>query len=375
MIFENMKTVKELYQILIVDDVVENLKLLSEILSKKGYRVRVSPNGKLALRSVQIKLPDLILLDVRMPEMDGYEVCRNIKANKKTESIPIIFISANDDISSKIKAFEEGGIDYITKPFQENEILARISTHLKLKSMSDKIKIYNNQLEKLVQNKTKEIEELQYTVIHAFTKLAEYRDDDTGEHIERTRFFCKMISQKLMDLSIYDEIDNEFINAIFQAAPLHDIGKVGIPDSILLKKGKLTNKEFDEIKKHSKIGASALKQINKEHPGNNFIKMGIELTQSHHEKWNGTGYPDGLSGEDIPLSARIMAIADVYDALTSERPYKKAFSHEKSFGIIKEGEGTQFDPKIVKVFMQIESEIKLVRINIDKAGKQYNQLK
>jgi len=369
MIFENMKIVKEPYQILIVDDVIENLKLLSEILNKKGYRVRVSPSGKLALRSVQIELPDLILLDVRMPKMDGYEVCRNIKADKKTESIPIIFISANDDIESKIKAFDEGGIDYITKPFQENEILARISTHLKFKSMSDKIKVYNNQLEKLVQSKTKEIEELQYTVIHALTKMAEYRDDDTGKHIERTRFLCKMISEKLMELSIYDEIDNEFINAIFQAAPLHDIGKVGIPDSILLKKGKLTDEEFDEIKNHSKIGASALRQIDKEHPGNDFIKMGIELTQSHHEKWDGTGYPDGLAGENIPLSARIMAIADVYDALTSVRPYKEAFSHEKSCEIIEAGKGIQFDPKIVKVFLQIESKIKLIRRNIDNEGE------
>ncbi|MDM8533530.1 response regulator [Clostridiaceae bacterium HSG29] len=370
MIFENVKKEKKPYQILIVDDVIENLKLLSEILNKEGYKVRVSPSGKLALRSVQIELPDLILLDVRMPKMDGYEVCRNLKADMKTESIPIIFISANDDIDSKIKAFEEGGVDYITKPIQENETLARISTHLKLKDMSDKIKVYNNQLETLVISKTKEIEELQYTVIHAFTKLAEYRDDDTGEHIERTRFLCKMISEKLMELSIYDnEIDKEFINSIFQAAPLHDIGKVGIPDSILLKKGKLTDEEFDEIKNHSKIGASALRQIDKEHPGNDFIKMGIELTQSHHEKWDGTGYPDGLAGENIPLSARIMAIADVYDALTSVRPYKKAYSHEKSCVIIEEGKGVQFDPQIVNAFMEIESEIKLIRLKIDNEGE------
>lgn len=354
-----MKIEHRKHQILIVDDVPENLKLLSDLLTSEGYMVRVASSGKLAIRSVEAEQPDLILMDVRMPTMDGFEVCRRIKAVDKNKSIPVIFISANDDVDSKMKGFTEGGVDYITKPLQELEVLARVKTHLSLHQMAGELELHNNHLEELVKDKTREIAELQYTTIHAMTKLAEYRDDNTGQHIERTRLLCRMLAIALRSMSYYtNEIDRDFIGNLYQAAPLHDIGKVGIPDSILLKPGKLTDEEFEVIKTHTTIGAEALKHIQEEYPQNRFVNMGIELTQSHHEKWNGKGYPDGLKGDSIPLSARIMAVVDVYDALRSERPYKKAMSHEKSLAIILEESGQHFDPKIVEAFKAIEEKVK-----------------
>jgi putative two-component system response regulator len=351
--------------IMLVDDTPANLKLLEQLLKKEGCRVMQFPNGRTALGALARKQPDLILLDIMMPEMDGFEVCARLKENEATRDIPVIFISALADTEHKIRAFTEGGVDYVTKPFQEEEILARVKTHLSLRQMQQELRKHNLYLEELVREKVREISESQLSTIHAVSKLAEYRDDETGRHIERTRLFCRMLAEVLAEKSRYSgSINKTFIENIYHAAPLHDIGKVGIPDSILLKPGKLDTEEFEIIKTHTTIGAMTLQQVRNKYPQNAFVNMGIALTRSHHEKWDGSGYPDGLSGENIPLSARIMAVADVYDALRSERPYKKAFSHEKSCGIIREGNGSHFDPDIVAAFNSIHLELAQVREQI-----------
>jgi putative two-component system response regulator len=323
--------------IMLVDDTPANLRLLEQLLKNEAYRVMQFPNGRTALGALAKKQPDLILLDIMMPEMDGFEVCARLKENVTTRDIPVIFISALADTEHKIRAFTEGGVDYVTKPFQEEEILARVKTHLSLRQMQQELRKHNLYLEDLVREKVREISESQLSTIHAVSKLAEYRDDETGRHIERTRLFCRMLAEVLAEKSRYSgNIKKNFIENIYHAAPLHDIGKVGIPDNILLKPGKLDTEEFELIKTHTIIGATTLQQVRNKYPQNGFVNM----------------------------SARIMAVADVYDALRSERPYKKAFSHEKSCGIIREGNGSHFDPDIVAAFNSIHLEMAQVREQI-----------
>ncbi|MCF8092287.1 MAG: two-component system response regulator [Desulfotignum sp.] len=341
--------------VMTVDDTPANLELLQGILQKQGYEVAAFPRGAMALKAAAKNPPDLVLLDIMMPEMDGFEVCRRFKDHPELKEIPILFISALDDPAKKIRAFSEGGLDYVTKPFQEEEVLARVNTHLCLHQAKKELERHNHDLEDLVEEKVEEISDSQLATILAVSKLTEYRDDDTGRHIERTQTFCKILAQKLSNTP-YTDISPEFIDNIYHAAPLHDIGKVGIPDNILLKPGKLTPDQFETMKTHTTIGAKTLQQVRNRYPGNAFINMGIALTRSHHEKWDGTGYPDGLAGKEIPLSGRIMALADVYDALRAARPYKKPFPHEKACRIIREDAGTHFDPAVAEAFISLESE-------------------
>jgi len=351
---------------MVVDDTPANLKLLQEILQSKGYRVLAAPDGKMALHAATKSQPDLILLDIDMPEMDGFEVCRRLKANEATKDIPVLFISALTETADKVKAFAVGGVDYVSKPFQFEEVSARVETHLRLRRLQAERERHNLHLEDLVLEKVREISASQLATIHALSKLAESRDDETGQHIERVRIFCKIVAEKLRDNPRYaGSIDDTFIGNIFHASPLHDIGKVGIPDNILLKRGKLTPVEFDVIKTHSVIGANTLQSARSEYPGNAFLNMGLAVARSHHEKWDGSGYPDGLAGEDIPLSARILALADAYDALRSKRPYKEAFSHEKSCGIILEGTGSHFDSAVVDAFRVVESDFAKIRARMN----------
>jgi putative two-component system response regulator len=232
--------------------------------------------------------------------------------------------------------------------------------------LQQNLRRHNENLQQLVQDQVKEIADAQLSTIIAIVKLAEARDDDTGQHIERTRTFCKMTAEYLLENDIYvDEIDSSFIESIHTACPLHDIGKIAIPDSILLKPAKLTPEEFEIMKTHTTQGAQNLRMVQKKYPHNEFINMGICIAQSHHEKWNGSGYPHGLKGQDIPLAARIMALADVYDALRSKRVYKDAFSHEKSKEIITAGKGTHFDPNIIDTFLALESEFNRIRQEMD----------
>ncbi|GAK53597.1 response regulator receiver modulated metal dependent phosphohydrolase [Candidatus Moduliflexus flocculans] len=342
--------------IMIVDDTPANLNLLEEMLSGRGYEVNAFPHGKLALSAAAQSPPDLILLDVMMPDLDGFEVCRQLKTNPATSNIPVIFISALDDTYSKVNAFKQGGMDYITKPFQEAEVQARVKTHLKMHLMQAELEKHNQHLEELVHEKVREISDSQLATLVAISSLSEYRDGDTGQHIERTRTFCQILAQKLREEPRLAAIlTDDYIENLYHAAPLHDIGKIGIPDHVLLKSAKLTPEEFEIMKTHVLIGTITLQRVRGRYPKNTFINMGIDIARSHHEKWNGTGYPDGISGENIPLSGRIMAIADVYDALRSKRPYKEPFSHERSVEIIQEGSGQHFDPDAVKAFLAIES--------------------
>lgn len=336
--------------ILVVDDVPANLTLLVDMLKEIHYRVRPVPSGRLALKAVEHEPPDLILLDINMPEMDGFEVCRKLKQDIRFRDIPIIFISAFGETHDKVNAFNLGGVDYVTKPFQFAEVKARIETHLKLSR-------YQTHLEDIVHEQVKEISELQLSTIFALSKLAELRDKETGTHLERVQVFCKLLAEQLYREGTFAGIiDDDFINNIFNASPLHDIGKVASHDSILLKPGPLTSEEFEIMKNHTIVGANTMEDVRNIYPKNAFINMGISIARSHHERWDGKGYPDGLKGEETPLAARIMAIADVYDALRSKRCYKEPFPHDKCREIIHNGSGTQFDPLLGKVFLQLEED-------------------
>ncbi len=338
------------HNILVVDDTPENLTLLAGMLKEKGHRVRPVPSGKLALKAVESEPPDLILLDITMPEMDGFEVCRRLKDDARHRDIPVIFISALTETLDKVKAFTCGGVDYITKPFQFEEVEARIETHLELRR-------YQKSLEDLVQDQVRDISSSHMSTIFALSKLAESRDNDTGKHLERVQTFCRLLAEWLAEKSPYAAaIEPSFAENIYSASPLHDIGKVAIPDTILLKPGKLTPEEFKMMKTHTTIGADTMQAVHELYPKNAFIGMGISIARNHHERWDGTGYPEGLSGDRIPLESRIMSVADVYDAVRSKRCYKESISRDQSREIIQGGGGTQFDPVLVEAFMALENE-------------------
>lgn len=356
--------------VLIVDDVIANLELLSGVLRERGINPRPVPNGRLALRSARVNPPDLILLDIDMPEMNGYEVCGHLKADTALKDIPVIFITAFSEVSDKVKAFSMGAVDYVTKPFQLDEVHARVETHLRLRKLQNRLEWQNLHLAGLVREQVAEISIAQLATIVALAKLTEYRDDDTGYHIERTQAFCRILAARLRtDHRHAGGIDEAFVENIAVAAPLHDIGKVGISDNILLKPGKLTPEEFEIMKTHTLIGANTLQAAQSKYEGNGFLNMGILIARSHHEKWDGTGYPYGLAGEAIPLPARVMALADVYDALRSRRRYKPPYSHRKSVEIILEGAGRHFDPEVVNAFRAAEGEFAAIRLEIEDGGQ------
>jgi putative two-component system response regulator len=342
--------------ILIVDDAPENLHVLVRILGAVGYRPRAVRSGKLAIQAAENDPPDLILLDVMMPGMDGYEACRQIKANDRLKDIPVIFLSALNEADDKVKAFAAGCVDYVAKPFHVDEVRARVDVQMKLRRLQIELERRNHRLRDLVKEQVKEISESQMATIFALAKLAEARDDDTGRHLERVQTWCRLLAARCGEQPSHRaEADAVFVENIVHASPLHDVGKVGIRDAVLLKPGKLTPEEFAEMKTHTTLGARTLEAVEGQYPNNAFIRMGIEIARWHHERWDGKGYPEGLSGTDIPLSARIMAVADVYDALRSNRCYRPALSHEKSREIIFEGRGTHFDPDVVEAFRGLET--------------------
>jgi len=357
------------YAVLIVDDNEMNRDLLSRRLDRQGYDISLAADGQQALDMLAENQFDLILLDIMMPEINGYQVLEKMKTDTALRHIPVIMISALDEIESVVRCVELGADDYITKPFNPVLLKARISACLEKKTLHDQeeehrksIEQYNLHLEQEVREKVKEITSSQLAAIFAMSKLAESRDEETGEHLERMREYCKILSQKLGSIDKFSSvIDEKFVDDIYAASPLHDIGKVGIPDNILLKPGKLTSEEWVIMKSHTTIGVKTLLEVDKQHPGNNFIEMGINIAGGHHEKWDGSGYPQGLAGEDIPLAARILALGDVYDALTSKRCYKEAFPHARSKKIIVESSGTHFDPDVVTAFLETEEEFMRVR--------------
>jgi len=348
--------------VLIVDDAPENLRLLAAVLKRGGLVPRPVTSGRLAIEAAVADPPDLVLLDVRMPQMSGVEVCRWFKRDERLRSIPIIFISGLQGTDDKVEAFRVGGIDYVSKPFQDGEVLARIKTHLRLRQLQVELVSHNLQLEQRIAEQVKAVTASQLATIFALARLAESRDDDTGQHIERVQTFARVLAGQMREMGLQvAQLTPAFIDNLYQTASLHDIGKVGAPDAILLKPGKLTTEELAEMKKHCALGANTLAAVLKRHPDNQFLRMGVDVARSHHEKWDGSGYPDGLKGAAIPLAARIVALADFYDALTSKRCYRPAFSHEDTGRMIQEGSGTQFDPDVVTAFRALDGQFRRIR--------------
>lgn len=345
-------TIAQKETILVVDDVAGNLEIMSNILSA-DYDLKVARSGKKALEiACMAPLPSLILLDVIMPSMDGFETCRRLKADPLCQSVPVIFVSTQTDMVDEAMGFSVGGVDYISKPVSPPIVRARVKTHLALYNQ-------NRVLERKVVERTLELMQTRDVAILAITSLAETRDTETGDHIKRTQHYIRLLAQYVKNNPKFSKyLDDETIELLYKSAPLHDVGKIGIRDSILLKPGALTPDEFTIMKTHTTIGRDtinrSINEINLENVSS-FLQIGREIAISHHEKWDGSGYPMGLHGEGIPLSGRLMAVSDVYDALTSKRVYKDAFSHEKAVAIILEGRSKHFDPDLVDAFIELEN--------------------
>ncbi|MCZ8221015.1 MAG: two-component system response regulator [Acidovorax sp.] len=348
--------------VLVVDDTPDNLSLMSDLL-RTDYKVKLAPNGERALQIVAGESkPDLILLDIMMPDMDGYEVLRRLQFNPDTEDIPVIFLTAMSAADDESIGLELGAVDYITKPINPAIVMARVRNHLQLKRARDYLAHHNHVLEEEVASRTRALAELQDATIRAMASLAETRDNETGNHIRRTQHYVETLARHLQNHPRFkEELTDTNIETIFKSAPLHDIGKVGIPDRILLKPGKLTPEEFEIMKTHTTLGRDAIVAAESDTTQDNpFFRYAKEITYSHQEKWDGSGYPEGLMGNNIPLSARLMAVADVYDALISERVYKAAFTHEAAVEIIRDGRASHFDPDMVDAFLVLSEEFRRI---------------
>lgn len=342
--------------LLLVDDTPDYLSLMRELL-QDHYHLLEAPDGPTALRLAAERQPDLILLDIMMPVMDGFSVCRTLKTNPHTSEIPVIFLTALSKIEDEEIGLKIGAVDYITKPISPPILMARVEVHLRLKASADFLRDNNAFLESEVRRRTNEVCAVQDVTIMSLASLAETRDNETGNHLRRTQHYMRALADHLVKTQhprFAPFLSAETRERLFKSAPLHDIGKVGIPDSILLKPGPLSPAEFEIMKTHTVLGRQALERA-EEILGISvpFLEMAKEIAQSHQEKWDGSGYPEGLSGEKIPLSARLMAIADVYDALISRRVYKEAFSHERAVDIIRAERGQHFDPDLVDAFLVI----------------------
>ncbi|QQX80707.1 two-component system response regulator [Shewanella sp. KX20019] len=340
--------------ILTVDDTVTNIEVVKGVLFD-DYLVQAALSGEVALKIINKRKPDLILLDVMMPGMDGYEVCKRLKADEATRDIPIIFLTAKSQEEDEAKGLALGAVDYITKPISPSILKVRVRNHLLLKASRELLEKQNEVLEERVLQRTIQLNELQDVTMVAMGALAESRDADTGNHIRRTQRYVKILAEELATTDKYKAyLQPDIITALFKSAPLHDIGKVGVADRILLKPGKLTAAEFEEMKLHTTYGRDAISAAEGSiNIADNFLIFAKEIAYYHHEKWDGSGYPEGLVGEQTPVSARLMAIADVYDALISKRIYKDAFSHQNAVDIINEGRGSHFDPLMVDSFVKV----------------------
>ena len=355
--------------ILAVDDNDLNLDLLSRRLEREGHVVLQAANGNLALEQLRGACVDLVLLDVMMPVLDGYQTLAAIKADAALQHIPVIMITAVNEVDSAAVCIERGAEDYICKPFNPVLLRARVNACLERKRLRDSERSHQARIEQQnillggrVDQQLREISAAQLAAIFAMSKLAESRDPETGEHLDRMREYCVILARQLARLPKYrDLITQSFQDNLYAASPLHDIGKVGIPDDILQKPGRLTAEEWKIMRTHSLIGGETLREVDRQYPGNAFVRTGIEIAESHHERWDGTGYPYGLRGEAIPLVARILTLADVYDALTSRRCYKEAFGHARSRDIIAAEEGRHFDPDVVQAFLARETDFIQVR--------------
>jgi putative two-component system response regulator len=343
------------FTILLVDDSYESLVLLGQLFIDK-YKVKFASSGKEALEiAFSDTPPDLILLDVSMPEMDGYEVCLALKQSAVTKNIPIVFLTVSSRLEDEKKGFELGAVDFVKKPIQPQTLLVRVANHLTLKASTDLLRSRTEYLEAELSKSAQEIQAIQNLAIRSLVSLAETRDMETGNHILRTQLYVKYLALQLQEHPrFFSILSDKYIDTLYRSAPLHDIGKVGIPDHILLKPGRLTAEEFEIMKMHPTFGRDAIDKAERSLGVNaEFLTIAKEIAYGHHEKWDGSGYPQQLSGDRIPVSARLMALADVYDALTSRRVYKKPIPHEQALDIILKGRGTHFDPDIVDAFHSI----------------------
>ena len=348
--------------ILVVDDNEINVDILVETLNG-DCDVAVALDGQSALEYIGNDPPDLILLDIMMPDMDGYEVCRRLKADDRFRLIPIVFVTAMGEIEDEAHGLELGAIDYIIKPISPPIVRARVKNHLALKLAREELARQNDILEIKVQERTRELSLTQDVTIYAMASLAETRDPETGGHIRRTQNYVRALAEHIRKRPGFrDELDLETVNILHKSAPLHDTGKVGVPDSILLKPGKLTREEFEEMKMHTVYGRDTLASAEKMLGSNSFLRYAREIAYTHHEKWDGSGYPEQISGDRIPLSGRLMALADVYDALISRRVYKPPFGHQKAVSMIVNGRGAHFDPRLIDAFLEIQDEFRRIAL-------------
>jgi len=356
--------------IMVVDDEEPMRKLLRVNLSADGYDVLTASDGSSALTLLEESKPDLVILDVMMPKMDGFEVAKRLKREDRTKGIPIVMVTALREVEDRVKAWGKGVDGFLAKPVEEKELRAMVNSLLKVKAYNDQMHHYQRELEAELARRTEELQQaFQKTktasleTIYRLSRAAEYRDGDTGAHIQRVSHYAAAVARKM-------GLDDESAKSILYAAPMHDVGKIGIPDQILRKPGKLDPDEWEIMKKHTIIGAQILSGSDAD-----FIELAGVIALTHHEKWDGSGYPRGLRGANIPLAGRITAIADVFDALTSKRPYKEPFSVEESLGIIEEGRETHFDPAVVGAFFTIKDEILSIREKhkdqVESAGSVY----
>ena len=334
--------------VLVVDDNQSNIDILKGILSDH-YSVRVATSGRLALKvAFSANPPDLILLDVMMPEMDGYEVCRLLKEDERTRKIPVVFVTAKSEVKDEIHGLSLGAVDYLAKPVSAPIVLARVKTHLALYDRSCHLEGLVQERTANLQIKSEELEETRLEIIRCLGRAAEYRDNETGMHVIRLGYFVKLLANK----SGLTDFEAE---QLMYASMMHDTGKIGVPDQVLLKPGKLTLEEFDIIKTHPQIGAFIIGEHKSE-----LLKLARVIALTHHEKWNGKGYPNGLKGEEIPIGGRLTAIADIFDALTSVRPYKQAWSVDDALDLIGKEAGEALDPKLAPLFIELRPEIEKI---------------
>jgi len=342
--------------IFLVDDNLTNLTVGKAALTEH-YNVFTLNSGEKLLKMIEKNIPDIILLDVEMPEMNGYDVIKILKSKEDVKHIPVIFLTARNDVESELEGLSLGAIDYITKPFSPALLLKRIETHLLIESQKKELTNYNHNLQEMVDKKTKSVWELQNAILKTVAELVEFRDNTTGGHIERTTSYLGLLLDALSVVGLYEEeLSSWDLKLVLQSAQLHDVGKIGIRDNILQKPGKLTDEEFAEIKKHTTIGKEIIEKMKRKTSEKAFLEHAEIFAATHHEKWDGSGYPKGLKGKEIPLQGRLMAIVDVYDALVSDRPYKKAFSHEDAVHIISAGKETHFEPTLVDLFLKISDQ-------------------
>jgi putative two-component system response regulator len=342
-------------RVLIVDDAPENIRILVETL-KNEYIIMFARSGDAALRLAMESNPppDIILLDVIMPGMDGYEVCQRLKEGKDTRNIPVIFVTGQSEEVDEARGLSLGAVDYIGKPFKASLVKTRVANQLELKRHRDR-------LDELVRERTQELALTKEVTIEAMAIIAEWRDPETGGHIKRTQNYVRLLAEHLATTPKYaSALDENTVELLYLSAPLHDVGKVSIPDSILLKPDRLTDDEFMEMKRHTTRGRDALATAERKLGGNSFLRLAREIAYGHHERWDGKGYPQGIAEDATPLPARLMAVADVYDALTSRRVYKPALPHEEVANMIRQGRGGQFDPDVVDAFWHLRGNFQAI---------------